>query len=239
MQEILSKYPPRPVGENQTVRNPLAGLVVCSVCGRTMIRRYSKHDKGLWLHCNTPKCPNVSSSVELVEARILSSLRNWLNEYRLQWELSGSKASVSRAEIGKQALAKLRAELLRLEKQLDKTHDLLEQGVYDTETFLSRSRLLAKQISSVKEQIATVENSIVAEEVRAKCAVGIVPKVEYLLSVYSSLPSPLLKNNMLKDVLEKVVYIKTKNGHLKGASPDDFEITIYPKIPHSSTPGSE
>ncbi len=153
--------------------------------------------------------------------------------------MSGSKASVSRTEIGKQALAKLRAELLRLEKQLDKTHDLLEQGVYDTETFLSRSRLLAKQISSVKEQTATVENSIAAEETLAECAAGIVPKIENLLNVYSSLSSPLSKNNMLKEVLEKVVYIKTKNGHLKGASPDDFEITIYPKISRSSTPGSE
>jgi hypothetical protein len=37
---------------------------------------------------------------------------------------------------------------------------------------------------------------------------------------------------MLKEELEKVVYLKTKNGRWNNA-PDDFELTLYPKIPMS------
>ena len=39
---------------------------------------------------------------------------------------------------------------------------------------------------------------------------NIIPKVEYLLSVYNTLSTPKAKNDMLKEVLEKVIYIKCK-----------------------------
>ena len=41
--------------------------------------------------------------------------------------------------------------------------------------------------------------------------------------------SPKEKNDMLKDVLEKVVY--TKKERSKKGNLDNFNITIYPKIP--------
>ena len=68
------------------------------------------------------------------------------------------------------------------------------------------------------------------ETIREESAVNIVPKVEKLLDVYRILPTPAAKNDMLKEVLEKVVYIK-ENGTRWHGSKDDFEITIYPKIP--------
>ena len=58
----------------------------------------------------------------------------------------------------------------------------------------------------------------------------IIPKVEHLLSVYDTLYTAKSKNDMLKEVLEKVIYIKNKNGRWHN-SPDDFEIVLYPKIP--------
>jgi hypothetical protein len=36
---------------------------------------------------------------------------------------------------------------------------------------------------------------------------------------------------MLKQVLEKIIYLKTTNGFFSGASADNFELTIFPKIP--------
>ena len=58
---------------------------------------------------------------------------------------------------------------------------------------------------------------------------SIIPKVESLLDVYDSLPSPSAKNVMLKEVLEKVVYTKEVNG--RWGDPGDFIIDLYPKIP--------
>ena len=39
------------------------------------------------------------------------------------------------------------------------------------------------------------------------------------------------KNNILKLILEKVIYTKKANGHYKNQSPDDFTLKIYPKLP--------
>lgn len=61
--------------------------------------------------------------------------------------------------------------------------------------------------------------------------INVIPKAEKLLETYYTLPTAESKNTMLKEVLEKVVYVKTKRCRKKTDSRDDFEITIFPKIP--------
>ena len=117
-----------------------------------------------------------------------------------------------------------------MKKQLVRTHDLLEQGVYDTETFLSRSRSLTERISSAEESLKNLSEEIVEESQRIAAREGIVPKVEKLLEVYRDLPDAKSKNDVLKSVLEKVVYLKTERA-VKGRPLDNFELTIYPKLP--------
>ena len=55
-----------------------------------------------------------------------------------------------------------------------------------------------------------------------------------MLEVYSQLDTPKAKNDMLKETLEKVVYLKDKKGRWHN-SPDDFEIVIYPRLPIPDT----
>ena len=105
----------------------------------------------------------------------------------------------------------------------------MEQGIYTTDVFLERSRALSLRIDEVKEHIALLDKELKTEITREDNAVNIIPKVEKLLEVYHDLPSPKAKNDMLKDVLEKVVY--TKKERSKKGNLDNFNITIYPKIP--------
>ena len=60
----------------------------------------------------------------------------------------------------------------------------------------------------------------------------ILPKVEKLLEVYDTLPNAQAKNDMLKSVLEKVVYLREERSP-KGGPLDNFELTLYPKLPHT------
>ena len=39
------------------------------------------------------------------------------------------------------------------------------------------------------------------------------------------------KNILLKNILAKVTYLKTKKAIKKDSDPTDFELHIYPKIP--------
>ncbi|RAZ93767.1 hypothetical protein DK853_38600, partial [Klebsiella oxytoca] len=60
-------------------------------------------------------------------------------------------------------------------------------------------------------------------------------EVEHLLAVYDDLPDAKAKNDMLKSVLEKVVYTKER-GVRQGGTPDGFELVLYPRLPSSLPP---
>ncbi len=77
-QELMKQNPPRPIGERNVVKNPLAGLVFCGKCGRSMSRRpYGQKGYPDTLLCSVPECPTVSSHLNLVEKRVLDALRDW------------------------------------------------------------------------------------------------------------------------------------------------------------------
>ncbi len=232
-QEIMSKNPPRPVNERRTITNPLAGLVVCGKCGRKMQRRpYGGSQAPMpSLLCPYTSCPNVSSYFPFVEERVLDGLSEWLADYRLEWEEAAPRGA-SAVDYKRKAAKKLRGDVALLEKQLDGLHDFLEQGVYDTDTFLERSRVLAARIREAQEHLSAVENEVALESAREESRKNIIPKVEHLLAVYNELPDARSKNELLKGVLEKVVYTKDK-GFRDGAAPDDFELVLFPKLPPS------
>ena len=111
----------------------------------------------------------------------------------------------------------------------------MEQGVYTTEKFLERSRILAEKIQAAKNDLDAVEAEIALDAAREESRLHIVPKVEHLLAVYADLPDAKSKNDMLKDVLEKAVYTKERGTRWHG-SPDEFDLVLYPRIPLSASP---
>lgn len=230
-QELMKKNPPRPISEHSTVKNPLSGIVICGKCGRRMVRRpYNNRRYPDSLMCPDPSCNNVSSNLNVVEERILQVLRDWLGNYKLKWDIkSNEPKQISQVDIKRKALKKLKAELETLKKQLSKTYDLLEQNVYDIDTFLERSRTLTERIKNTNNEINAVESDLDIETIQKESVINIMPKIKKILDVYHELPTPSAKNDILKDVLEKVIYIKEVQARRK--SPDNFEITIYPIIP--------
>ena len=234
-QEYLSKNPPRPIGEHKKVASPLAGLIVCGKCGKRMIRRpkspRSNYDV---IMCADSACNNVGVKMEILEERLLDGLADWLSEYRLRWDIpADAEAPVSTVELTRKQLLRSQTDVTKLEAQLSRTHDLLEQGVYDVDMFLARSRDVTERLSAARSECARLSGELEHEELREKSAVDIIPAVEKVLELYHTLPTPRAKNDLLKEVLEKVVYVKEKSARWKGVAPDDFEITIFPKIPKS------
>lgn len=228
-QKLMADNPPNPVSQRYTVKNPLSGLVVCGKCGRSMVRRPYRGKPDI-LMCQSTDCDNVSAALHFVESRILDSLAQWLEGYKLRWKLDEKPAKTTQLDIKTSALQKIQAEITTLKKQSNNIYDLLEQGVYDTETFLERSKHINSRIAQEEESKAKLEAEIKLERLREESKQSIIPKVEKLLDVYDSLATPRAKNEMLKEVLEKVVYIKNNGGRWH-YSPDDFEITLYPKLP--------
>ena len=229
VQEIFARKGVVPVQHNNDVVNPLAGILVCAKCGRTMVRRPSNPPV---LSCPNRICDNISSRYDVVEERLLASLSQWLTEYRLVWSDNPDIDEASSIAVKQKALAKATAEVDTLNKQLARTHDLLEQGVYDTDTFLARSRSINERMQSVQNSIKELSEAISRDEQIALSRVSIIPKVEHLLEVYGELPTAAAKNDMLKDIIERVEYSKeTRSG--RNGPYDNFDLLVFPKLPSS------
>lgn len=228
-QEYLSANVPPSIREHGVTQNPLSGLVICGKCGKRMQRRpYLKTGRQDTLICQYKGCNNIASDLCVVERRIIDGLRDWLEEYRISWE-TGDFGKDYALDAQKQAIKKVEGEIATLEKQRDTMHDLLEQGIYDTDTFLSRSKVISSRLQQAYSDKAALNADLNETIRRRETQRSIIPKVEALLDVYDSLPTPAAKNNILKEVLEKVIYTKEVNG--RWGDPDDFKIDLYPKIP--------
>ncbi len=231
--EIMLRNPPRPVPVEKRIENPLAGLIICAECGRRMTRRPkgSRQPEDV-IMCHTYQCGNVASYLKYVEARVLSGLSTWLEEYKIEWGGEDNSTPIPQIEQKRAAVTRITSDLAKLEKQLGSLHDLLEQGVYSTAMFLERSRHLTSRIAETKEELTAAKADVAREEAREEGRLAIIPKIEHLLEVYYDLPSAKAKNEMLREVIEKAIYRKTHSARWHG-SPDDFELTIYPHLPDS------
>lgn len=221
---------PSPVPGNKEIKNPLSGLIICGICGRKMKRRPYSNKNPDTLMCSFSSCSNVSSQLSYVEEKLLQALEKWLFDYKLNWTIDDNNISDNlQIEVKKQALDKLENEIKILEKQMNNLHDLLEQGVYSVDKFMERSSIITKKTNALLKNKETLSNDLQIEMQREKAKKQIIPKVEKVLELYRKTKSPALKNEQLKEILEKVVYTKTVNGRWHNR-PDDFELILYPKL---------
>lgn len=192
------------------VKSPLAGLVVCGRCGRRMARKTAGNSEAL--ACTTPGCRTVSSPLALVETRLLLALSLWLEGCTFPAAAeSGTQAEASR----EQALLRRQFRETRLQKE--RLHDLLERGVYDDETFRQRGAALAERAAQIERLLQA------AQPPPAPAA----PQRFDLLDAYFSAPGPAQKNELLRALLERAVYLRDEGGRW---NPAPCTLRLYPKL---------
>lgn len=214
VQVILSGHyhPPSNTGKR---RNPLSGIVLCGNCGHPMQRLAIQSPGGPLLGCATPGCI-VSSKLEYVEQAVLDSIQKELDRICSEAD-TGSKASaVDYAEMAKA----IDGETRKAKQQLGRLHDLLEQGVYDVETFSERRQQLLERISTLEGERKTLvpPKQLDFEAMRRR--------IEEVLSAYPNSDSDA-QNHLLKSIVEKVVYHKEK-----GAKPKGFSLEVFLRKVH-------
>lgn len=229
-QRIRSKNPSRPTNTLHTVKNPLSGLIVCGNCGRKMVRRpYQKKGQAASLICPYTECMTVSSRLDLVERSVVYGLQELVENYKTNPTASLSESDTL-IESLQEVVRQHQDTLKNLNEQKIRQYDLLEQQIYTTEIFLERSAALAKQITDTTAALSEAERNLSDEKKRRHNQQNLIPKCENLLSNYWDWDAKT-RNDVLKELLEKVVYIKSsKNKYGEGNSPT-FELKLYPKVP--------
>lgn len=205
--------------------NPLAGIVVCGMCGASLHMQRNKYtsDHDL-LMCPNQYCESSGAYLKSIEAAILETLKQWVNEIdaeRIETQLE----DVCESDGMRAALEK---ELETIEGQLNRLRDLLEQGIYSPVTYLEREQILTERAEAAKVALAALENKNppMKETIRIQA-----PKIRDVLTLYEEAQTPAAKNALLKSVIEKVIYIKSeKCGRVKELS-QKMQLEIYPKVP--------
>lgn len=206
-----------------TLQNPLAGLVECAVCGRTMQRRNYRSGHIDGLICTLPHCKNIGSHLYLVEKAVLSSIQEYLQKYE-QTLMSYQKEQTT-PEIDTNNIELIDKELEKLQNQLNKAYDLLEQEIYDNNIFIERSNQLKSKIQELKlekEKCTLKSKKATIEKIK-----NVIPKLQNVINNYSISNSAEERNNLLKTIINRIYYIKIRKGI---GHEDEFDLKIDIKL---------
>lgn len=208
-QDIITKHT-HPPANTGVVENSLAGLVYCSHCGALMQRQRIRHS-GEYLMCQKRGCM-VSSSLPLVENAVLDALKEKLSKLPIEAKNVLTQPQDESSEI----IDRIFEERRIISHQADKLHDLLEQGVYPIDTFLMRRKMLSEKL----EKLDAAEKQIVSSMNRINLKMQN-SAIKNVLELYDK-ASRQERNELLKTVIEKIVYDKKKE-----AKPGEFSLNIY------------
>lgn len=205
------------------VSNQFAGILVCGHCGKNMIRRPMSKGATRIICGNRPDLCNCKSSrFDVLERKVLEGLENQLVEYENQIEqLKKKKPIKHNPSVIEKRLIAIENEIKEVIKQKNNLHDLLERGVYDIDTFLERSQVVADKITTLEKQKNDLKSEVDKENKKAHFIEIMYPRFKTMLELYKNSQSPEEQNNLLRSVIRKIVYYKypyQKN--------DDFRLEI-------------
>lgn len=120
-------------------------------------------------------------------------------------------------------LKQKKKELKTLHEQKENLHDLLEQGVYNIETFMERQKKLADRIREAENEIVKMKEEIARVEEEEKKQEEFVPRVKTVLEAYQTTDDVEKKNRLLKSIIERIDYTRPQGS---GYGEFTIEVTL-------------
>lgn len=223
-QERFKQRSRRPSFLDTGLKNPLAGILRCGQCDHSMIRRPHApneiHDWYLCKYCHMP-----GAFMDEVEQKVIIGLEDWLKEYSIT--IGDDSVTVITSDAIKKQLEKKQSKLQAVLRQQNRIYELFETEIYDSDTF--RERITASKLESdqIKAEVVDLEYQYQKQAKLESNKKAMIPKVQRVLDTYWS-SSPAERNQMLKEVVEKIEYFKESKGTKKHIP--DFSLKIYPRL---------
>lgn len=166
---------------------------------------------GAYLMCPKRGCM-VSSALPLIEKAVLTELRDKVKSILVDAGTAAAQIDLKYEETVKL----IEAERQTIERQSNRLHDFLEQGVYTVDVFLQRQKLLNDRLEKLELSRKQLTRKHKPQDFRAQASA-----IETVLNLYEQ-SSPQKRNELLKTVISKVVYSKQK-----GAKPGEFNLEFF------------
>ena len=230
VQQRKSKNMSSTCPKSKTIKNPLAGLVLCRECGGLMQRRPHKGKEHASLICPNSKCTNASNDLSIIENAIVGTLSKWLTGYKIKQNNKHIESTNrEHRHNNREVLNQCNTSLKKISNKIAIIYDAYENGLYTTNIFKER-------LCSANAEKKIILNTI--ERLKSKSASSnknssnfeICVEPSSIKNAYYKIKSPAKRNEMLKLLAEKIEYSKYKciKSSKKCSS---LIITIYPKLP--------
>ncbi len=224
---IKYRYNPS-LTQNNELKNTLAGILKCALCGKTMkYTKSSKRSNG-YFHCQNVTCRGKQRTAifPIVEKKVLQGLEQIVNDFNIKGDMLKKEEEVtSLVSFKEKAIENKKNELNELNKQKNNLYDLLERGIYDIDTFIERQKNIVERINKTESELKTLEKVLLEEIERIKNYKEYIPAIRSVIEAYNQTNDAYKKNRLLKSVLEKATFYRDAS-HKKM---DEFIIQLYLK----------
>lgn len=208
----------------------LASLVVCTKCGRRMVRQYSVqhykkkdgsesvyHKEFLW--CTTNGCTFVK--YRDAEEDILLGLEqmNALNIDQLKKIFADTAPAETPPQNGNGIYEMIEKKRKELKRTLDFVREKYEKGIYDDEDYIERKAAIKKELAKL-DSLSPGDAPANSPQVE-KAVLDYKTNLQHVLEVYQTLTNKTKKNTLLSSVIKTVELTKTGKGTY------DLKITPY------------
>lgn len=218
-QETRKRNTNKSVKKTVQLQNPLSGIIYCKACGTPMTRvGSSNRNKTAIIRCSNNNCKTVSAPISLVENAIITNIGQWFKTI----EINPNCVESSFSKTKQNTCSRLKKEIKTIEKQIAKTFDLLEQGIYDRSTFSMRSTELKKKKTKAEEQLLALNISVQPAK--------IMQQIKSLPDTYWDIKDITVRNIILKAIIKKVYYSKTQRNTKGNGNNPNFELEIFPLL---------
>lgn len=139
--------------------NPLAGLLVCKHCGKSMVYqgyRTRTNTDPRYLHPQSQLCKVKSAIASDVVAAVKHALTMYIEDFQLKID---NLPDVDENTIQSQ-IDTLQAEMRKIERKLAKLFDAWEDEKISDNEFVQRKAVNTERIAAIKRQIADLESSV-------------------------------------------------------------------------------
>ena len=213
VQNLIDSHPLAHTNSNSELLNYYSGLLYCKNCGHQLTRRYINTSGKAHLLCRYNSCRGliVSSSMDAVDEALKEALSIKISKLKY---ITTQNKKTDLPLPDKRPI--IEAEMTKLLGQKSKIYDLLEQGVYSTDEFLERSATIASKIQKCESELKALDAAEPAPKI---------PDDELLVRLNRVLEefdgaSPTEKNQLLKSIIRRIDYSKTKRQCYNDMSSD-------------------
>lgn len=185
-----------------SLTNPLAGLIFCSKCKRSLRLRGNFKTSPRMFCNNNPACHKSAPIPEIMNALIATLEKIELPN--LESKLNNNEGNS--AALQQKLIKSLQKQLNELKAQEEKQYELLEKGIYSEELFVRRNISLQEKITEVKNKIVVANNNIPKE---IDYSEKIMTLKRAIVGLKDDKLEPIEKNKLLKTIVKRIEYSNT------------------------------